>query len=132
MKFFTTLTTVATLATVIFLSTFTITGVCAMGNKDTQALGGGGATAAPSGVQIIRGMVKIYGNEPHTYAGIETEDGKHYAVYPAEKEQEIWSLQGRKIEWTVLFSEKPEGYGSLFLKDGTVTPLSWRVVNSEQ
>jgi hypothetical protein len=117
------------LTTVILLSIFSTTGVFAMGKKDTQTEGGGGApTATPSGVQVIRGMVKIYGNEPHTYAGIETEDGKHYAVYPIEKEKEIRSLQGSKIEWTVIFSEKPEGYGSLFLKDGSVTPLSWRVV----
>jgi hypothetical protein len=33
---------------------------------------------------IITGMVKIYGSEPHTYAGIESGDGKIYAVYPRE------------------------------------------------
>jgi hypothetical protein len=77
---------------------------------------------------IITGMVHIYGNEPHTFAGIECEDGKIYAVYPREKEAEISALQGRLIEFTVRFMEKPAGEGSLYLRDGTVTPISWRVL----
>jgi hypothetical protein len=35
---------------------------------------------------IITGMVHIYGNGPHTFAGIECEDDNIYAVYPREKE----------------------------------------------
>jgi ABC-type oligopeptide transport system substrate-binding subunit len=78
--------------------------------------------------QIITGTVHIYGSEPHTYAGIESEDGKTYAVYPREKEEEIRPLQGRLIEFTVRFLEKPAGEGSLYLRDGTVTPLLWRIL----
>jgi hypothetical protein len=77
---------------------------------------------------IITGMVNIYGSEPHTFAGIESEDGKTYAVYPREKEEEIRPLQGRLIEFTVRFLAEPAGEGSLYLKDGTVTPLSWRIL----
>jgi hypothetical protein len=77
---------------------------------------------------IITGMAHIYGGESHTFAGIESEDGKIYAVYPPEKEAEIRSLQGRLIEFTLRFLEVPMGEGSLYLKDGTVTPLSWRLL----
>lgn len=77
---------------------------------------------------IIIGMVRIYGSEPHTFAGIESEDGGIYAVYPREKEVEIRSLQGRLIEFTVRFLENPAGEGSLYLRDGTVTPLSWHIL----
>ncbi|MDR1288105.1 MAG: hypothetical protein LBK08_10890 [Treponema sp.] len=74
----------------------------------------------------IRGAVRVYGSEPHTYAGIETEDGRIYAVYPPEKEAELRKLQGRTLEFTVRFLPEPKGYGALFLKDGTVTPVSWK------
>lgn len=77
---------------------------------------------------IITGMVHIYGSEPHTYPGIESEDGRIFAVYPYEKETEISALQGHLIEFTVRFLENPAGEGSLYLRDGTVTPLSWRIL----
>jgi hypothetical protein len=77
---------------------------------------------------VIRGMVHIYGSEPHTYVGIASEDGKTYAVEPREKEAELRSLQGWRIEFTVRFVEKPTEEGSLYLKDGTVTPISWTIV----
>jgi hypothetical protein len=77
---------------------------------------------------IIRGGVHIYGSEPGTYAGIVSEDGRIFAVYPPEKETEIRQLQGYHVEFTVRFLPDPKGYGSLFLKDGTVTPLSWKIV----
>lgn len=78
----------------------------------------------------FRGMVKIFGNEPHTYAGIQTEDGvKTYAVFPAESEKLIRKLQGRLVEFTVVLLYKKAGTGSLYLKDGTVQPLSWKIVD---
>jgi hypothetical protein len=101
------------------------------------ALGKGDATPSPpqaegaelpDGARLIRGRVRVWGNEPHTYAGIETTDDKRYAVFPAEKENEIRDLQGNLVEFTVVFSEKPQGYASLFLRDGSVTPLSWRII----
>ena len=75
--------------------------------------------------QILRGRVHLYGSEPHTYAGIAS-GGKVYAVYPPEKEAEIRLLQGQDIVFTVQFLDKPKGYGSLFLPDGCVTPVSWK------
>jgi hypothetical protein len=74
-------------------------------------------------------MVRVYGSEPHTYAGIVSEDDKVYAVYPPEKEAELRKLQGRRLELTVRFLDPPQGYGSVFLKDGTVTPVSWKILD---
>ncbi|MDR1420990.1 MAG: hypothetical protein LBI86_11505 [Treponema sp.] len=78
--------------------------------------------------EAIQGTVRVYGSEPHTYAGIETEDGRIYAIYPPEKEAELRELQGQVLEFTVRVLPEPKGYGSLFLKDGTVTPVSWKTV----
>jgi hypothetical protein len=113
----------------IILTVSSPSGLFAMGKGDAsssppQSEG----PEAPANARIIRGRVRVYGNEPHTYAGIETTDGKRYAVFPAEKEKEIRNLQGNLVEFTVVFSEKPQGYGSLFLRDGSVTPLSWRIL----
>ncbi|MHC6201743.1 hypothetical protein ACYULU_00950 [Breznakiellaceae bacterium SP9] len=78
---------------------------------------------------IITGTVHIYGSEPHTYVGIVSEDGSRtYAVYPHEKGEELRALQGRLIEFTVRFLEKSMGEGSLYLRDGTVTPFSWIIL----
>ena len=74
----------------------------------------------------ILGMVRIYGNEPHTFVGIRSEDGIEYAVYPPSQERELRRLQGHLIEFTVIFPD--EGDGSLVLRGGTVTPVSWRLI----
>jgi hypothetical protein len=113
----------------IILTVFSPAKLFALGKRDAppsppQAEG----AELPDGACLIRGRVRVWGSEPHTFAGIETTDDKRYAVFPAEKEKEIRDLQGNLIEFTVIFSEKPQGYGSLFLPDGTVTPLSWRIL----
>jgi len=76
----------------------------------------------------LTGRVQIYGNEPHTFVGIVDENGNEYAVYPPEKEKELRSLQGHLIEFTVVFQDNPQAYGSLFLKGGTVTPVKWEII----
>ncbi len=80
--------------------------------------------------KTIRGTVVIYGNEPHTYAGIRTEDGKKiYAIYPEDAEQTLRGLQGRLVRFKVILLDTPAGEGSLYLKDGTVRPISWKTVD---
>jgi len=75
----------------------------------------------------ITGMVHIYGNEPHTFAGIVDANGTQYAVYPRSSEDELRSLQGHLIEFTVVFvDERVEG--SMYLKGGTVRPISWVII----
>ncbi|MHB9292925.1 hypothetical protein Holit_02042 [Hollandina sp. SP2] len=82
--------------------------------------------------QTLRCRVAVYGNEPHTYVGILSEaDGKVYAVYPPAQEAKLRTLQGRRLEMTLRFLEKPQGYGSLFLKDGTVSPVSWNILEED-
>ena len=75
----------------------------------------------------ITGKIQIYGNEPHTFVGIIAENGQEYAVFPPSKEEELRTLQGYLIEFTVVLLDEPQGFGSLFLKGGTVTPIEWTV-----
>ena len=59
--------------------------------------------------------------------GIADEKRIEYAD-PQEQEEKLRNLQGHLIEFTVILLEKPQGYGSLFLKGGTVTPVSWEII----
>jgi len=91
--------------------------------------GGGDASAGKGTTEIIRGRVKIYGNEPHTYAGIETEDkSKIYAVSPPAIDKVIRELQGHLIEFKVVMLVNPEGEASMFLNDGTVKLVAWKII----
>jgi hypothetical protein len=76
----------------------------------------------------ITGRIVIFGNEPFIYAGIVAEDGLNYAIYPEETERELMALQGYLIEFTVIPMEEEKVYGSLFLRGGTVKPISWEIV----
>ena len=76
----------------------------------------------------IIGSVRIYGNEPFTFVGILDENGTQYAVYPRAKEDELRMLQGHLIEFTVIFLDEPMGEGGMYLKGGTVTPVSWEII----
>ena len=89
----------------------------------------GGSLSVKETTEIIRGRVRIYGNEPHTYVGIETEDtSKVYAVSPKEIDIVIRQLQGHLIEFKAVMLEKPEGEESMYLKDGTVKLISWKII----
>ena len=70
-----------------------------------------------STIKII-GRVQVYGNVPHTYIGIVDDKGNQYSVYPPSEEKKLIKLQGHLIEFTVVLLDKPQGYGSLFLKSG--------------
>ena len=103
--------------------------LCASSCVSRSVSSGGSTSSEKEKTELIRGRVKIFGNEPHTYPGIETEDhSKIYAVSPPEKEKAIRELQGHLIEFKVRFLVKPEGEGSLYLKDGTVVPLAWKII----
>jgi hypothetical protein len=76
----------------------------------------------------ITGRVRIYGSEPHTFVGIVDERGNEFAVYPPEQEEKLRRLQGRLIEFTVIFFDEPKGEGGLYLKGGTVNPVEWIII----
>jgi len=76
----------------------------------------------------ITGRVQIYGNEPNTFTGIVDQAGTEYAVYPPAQEERLRALQGHLIEFTVIPINEPKSYGSLFLKGGTVEPITWEII----
>ena len=76
----------------------------------------------------IRGRVEIYGNEPRTFAGIVDENGIEYSVHPRSVENELRQLQGHLIEFTVIVLDEPQGFSSLLLRGGTVTPIKWEII----
>jgi len=80
----------------------------------------GGNKAKPR-EETLRGMIKIYGSEPHTWVGVETvPEGKVYALVPPEKAEEFRNLQGRLLELRVVFQDTTPPAA-----DGSVTPLAW-------
>jgi len=92
---------------------------------------GGSPPASNAGNTVrITGRVCIYGNEPFTFVGIVEENGTEYAVYPRSTEDELRSLdlQGHLIVFTVVFLDESKGEGGLYLKGGTITPLSWEII----
>ena len=76
----------------------------------------------------IRGKISIFGSEPRTFAGIVDENGTEYAIHPSSREDQLRKLQGHLIEFTVIMLDEPSGYGGMFLKGGTVTPVSWEII----
>ena len=80
------------------------------------------------GTLRITGRVEVYGNEPFTFVGIVDENNIEYAVYPREKEDELRRLQGHLIVFTVIKLDEPRGEGGMYLRGGTVTPISWEIL----
>ncbi|MDR2184536.1 MAG: hypothetical protein LBO80_02545 [Treponema sp.] len=81
--------------------------------------------AGLGGTQTLRGTVRIYGNEPHTYAAIES-GGRVYGVYPPGQERELRKLQGREAEFKVrpLDAGAPPPFC-----DSMVSVLSWKLLH---
>ena len=77
-------------------------------------------------VKIV-GRVEVYGHEPETFVGIIDVNDVQYAVFPPSMEEELSKLQGHLIEFTVVLLDEPQGFGSFFLRGGTVTPIKWEL-----
>jgi len=112
------------------LAVFTVFSCGTMSGQPQSEAGGKTKTQGKEKTIKLKGIIKIFGSEPHTFAGIVDEKGVEYSIYPPEKEDELRKLQGNLIEFTVILLDKPQGYGSLFLKGGTVTPVEWKIINS--
>ncbi|MCL2294613.1 MAG: hypothetical protein FWC36_07095 [Spirochaetes bacterium] len=87
-----------------------------------------GANQTARNTMTIVGKVQIYGSSPHTFVGIAAKDGTEYAVYPPEQAEKLRKLQGHLIEFTVILLGQPQSFEGLVLRGGTVTPLSWRII----
>ncbi len=81
-------------------------------------------------VSKVRGLIHVYGNEPFTYIGIETQDNKEYAISAEEKiTADLWKTQGSLIEiegYIVKPDTAVKGPG--MLKDGKIEVLEWKFV----
>jgi len=78
-----------------------------------------------SAERVIRGTIRLYGNEPHLWTGIKTiQDEKIYYVEPPEMANELRALQGRIIEFTAIIEERKMPFGG----NGKATVISWRIV----
>jgi hypothetical protein len=68
---------------------------------------------------VLRGRVEMRGNAPHEAAAFSVEDGSRtYALFPDTREREARALQGHLVDLT-----------ATLLEDGTLCPLSWKIVN---
>lgn len=70
----------------------------------------------------IIGLVKVYGNEPHTFAGIAADDGKIYEV-DAKYQNEFRNLQGARYRFTGYIITGKGKTGYLFI------PVEWAITN---
>jgi len=120
---------------------FIVLNIFSLGNKEKMSNNGNSSienvVPGNSGNQVdietrsttmITGNVQIYGNEPHTFVGIIDKNGVEYAVYPVSQEEELRKLQGHLIEFTVVLLDKAQGSRGMSLKGGTVTPVSWKII----
>lgn len=76
----------------------------------------------------VTGLIRVYGNEPFTFLGIETEDGKLYSIKADKKlTSELQSSQGNQIEIKGTI-EKAEENTLNRLKDGFIIVSEWKLV----
>ena len=77
----------------------------------------------------LQGYIHVYGNDPFSYLGIETEDQKQYAI-SADKEvlKELRKTQGNKIEITGIITKAENEKMPGMLKDGKIELAEWRVL----
>ena len=80
--------------------------------------------------KTVRGFVHVYGNEPFTYIGIETDDNKQYALSADDEEiSKLWQSQGNKIEITgIITSKKGQGPERGMLQDGKIQVIEWKYI----
>lgn len=93
------------------------------------------AAAGVSGTEFsFRGRLVMMGNVPHTFSGIRTEDdSKTYAFVTTASEEELLTLKGHLVEFVAILVSGAEaakaGDASVYLKDGTVRLVSWKIVD---
>ena len=77
----------------------------------------------------MTGVVRIYGSEPHTWAGINSEpDDKIYLVEDRETGRRLRAMQGKRMVFTVRIKAAESAYPVV---DGVAEVISYRVVEGE-
>ena len=81
-------------------------------------------------IKTVKGYVHVYGNEPFTFIGLQTNDDKEYAISADEEiKTELWKSQGNLIEITGYIVQKEEDQPPLgMLKDGKIEVTEWKFV----
>ncbi|MCR4734724.1 MAG: hypothetical protein K5829_06975 [Treponema sp.] len=83
-------------------------------------------SAAKNHVVKIQGTIHSYGNVPFNYPGIETSDGKVYAVSGSgELKKILLKNQGFLIEFEGVIIPKEEGQ-PFALKNGSFEVIKWK------
>ena len=76
----------------------------------------------------VTGYIKVYGNEPFTFIGLETENEEQYTIKASDEILiELRKAQGRKIEIKGEI-EKSEKFSLNELKDGNLIVIEWKIV----
>lgn len=72
---------------------------------------------------VVTGLVKIYGNEPHTFVGFVSQDGTEYSLKAKDKElKKLKKMQGILLEISGNLASVTEtkGLGLYQLNGGTI------------
>lgn len=78
----------------------------------------------------VKGIIRVYGNEPFTFIGIKTENNKEYTVLAAaDVEKELRGTQGKKIEITGILTRPQKDKMELeMLKNGKIELTEWKFI----
>lgn len=79
-------------------------------------------------ITTVKGIIRVYGNEPFTFIGIKTENEKEYTVIAEpETEKELRKTQGNTIEITgIITRRQKEIFEPEILKDGKIEVKDWK------
>jgi hypothetical protein len=78
--------------------------------------------------RTLTGVVRIYGSEPHTWAGINSEpDDKIYLIEGRAAETELRAMQGKRMVFTVRIKAPESAYP---IVDGVAELISYRVAGN--
>ncbi|MCQ2585519.1 MAG: hypothetical protein MJ185_08005 [Treponema sp.] len=84
----------------------------------------------------VTGIVKMYGNMPFSYAGIETNDGKKYSLVSGDPKllKKVRDCAGREIKITGVVNRPVEDDVKAFqmLKDGYLYIESYEVIKNKK
>ncbi len=81
-------------------------------------------------IKTVRGYIHVYGNEPFTFIGIQTQDKKEYTIIAADEVcKELQDSQGKLLEITgIITSPKDNSFELNMLKNGKIELIEWGFV----